>query len=228
MRSLRRTWAWLAAAVGLLGAATVDAGPIQWSYQVAIAGKTGKSRIAAGVHSLEYAPDPAIPDMTTFGDFYVTAPLPQVFSQDFGEVGSVNARPLAQLDPGVAAGFELNPPAELADDQFRLTLAITDTASGQSGSVDFLGIVGFDGGGQIGGFNLWFMGISGDREATLLLGDNRYDISVFDHDFEDITRIEADIAVSSTVQTPEPASVVLAAVGIVGGMIAARRRRRAG
>jgi len=129
---------------------------------------------------------------------------------------------------------------------YRFGLEVKDYASGATGTAEFGGVLAGD---------LWKDGTSltntfaGPTAQTLELGMNRYTVAL--DAFEPPTgfgeeragRITADVAISplegaappdpapgdvetTGAQTPEPATVVLAGMAVLGGAVAARFRRR--
>ena len=135
---------------------------------------------------------------------------------------------LASIGLGDSAVEEV--PASTYDKEGRVEFTVTDAASGESKSLDLA--VGVGGGGYKDDLNaetyvdLDYRGLGA---VSWTLGENRYDFDFKTYNSESYTTLYADYritALDAAVATPEPATVVLAALGL-GGVLARRRFRGA-
>ena len=137
---------------------------------------------------------------------------------------------LAYLGSG-SSGFASGS-ASSYDRAGKVEFAVTDTASGMSNKVEFAvraasAVSAIDGDLSFQTYVLLDADLPSSTSWTL--GDNRYDIAFKIYNQESGETIIADYtitALSATVATPEPATVVLAALGL-GGVLARRRFRSA-
>lgn len=124
---------------------------------------------------------------------------------------------------------------------YTLTLTLTDTASGQSGSLTFKGKLGGTFSADSANItNTFFAPGTNTPESsvtqTLFLGNNSYTVTIGPYsppgppDSTNFGSIAAHVEVSSLVitnNTPEPSSLLLGLFGLSGAGVFSRRKRRA-
>ena len=197
-----------------------EAGPIRWEFSAAVGGEFGHDALNLGVHSLLVVDS----SHETSGpvNFYATQyTLPTGIGQTISVNGSGQIL-LASLTNHGGTRLTETVPAEPTDNRFKVSVAVTDLESGQSGTLDFFGRVDLLTGGTTD--DPMYLGISGEGAASLLLGRNRYVIDVHSARSETVERLVADVTVTPTA-TPEPGTLALTGLGL-GVLGAVRRGRR--
>ena len=196
-------------AVGLF-APSAAGGPLSWKYTATVQpGYTGATPPAAAVLALgRFAKGDAD------GEF-ATAPLPA------GSAGSAQGAATIVLAESTKSDYTLGGalPAD-AVDGFRTLLQITDLDSGVRGFTYMNGrgtIVG-------GPDDRLDVQLDGGGRVWIDLGKNRYDITWRRDDTATTSRIVADVTASALVNTPEPATLLLAGLGL--GVVGVRRLRK--
>lgn len=194
----------------LLPAAAAHAGPISWTYRAAIDGDGSLPNTRSWVE----VPEPA-------GSFTAKSDgSPDAFT---------GAR--VHLNETQPAGPQPGPTTLSRKDTYYLTVHITDTASGESGDVRVSGSIGVDWEYRTDqtGVGYWdphsetyhFGGGPNDRQL-LVLGGNRYE--VWGEGFTDQGYV---VVAAAAANTPEPASLGIAIIGLASaGAVTARRRSR--
>ncbi len=194
----------LVAAVAFTPAAV--AGPMSWTYTATVqAGTTGGTPPASAVLSLSRF-DKAESGGGAF------APLPT------GSTGVADGDATIVLAASSKSQYTTGDPTGAEVDGFRTLLQITDQASGVRGFTYMNGTGSLVGGPADAGA----LQLDGAGRVQMLLGKNRYDIAWHRQDAESVSRIVADVNVSAV--TPEPATLVLAGLGL--SVIGVRRWRK--
>jgi hypothetical protein len=193
------------------------AGPITWTYSLTVIPPGGADRLSLGQFVLNgadvsaFAPLPTPgPAGTHAGDATITlASLPH-------DAFTTSADPTAATAPEAA-------------DSFRVLLELNDATSGLrgftyvNGTADLVG----DDGDLTGGGEVF---LRGNGRVMMQLGTSRYDIRTREANADGVSRLVADISVTGPggppigVQTPEPATLALAGLGLAA--VAVRRLRR--
>jgi hypothetical protein len=231
-----RLWPALAAALLLVGPAAAE--PIPWTYTPAFAGNLGSQYVTTGFGARL---DPFEPDGLRHYQGYTKLTA----APGGGHAGS------AVVTVGAVAhgefywtGADAPPPAFPVDPNFVAAITITDTASGQSGTVSVIGTAtsqdswlgapadaNLPDAGQMWGDASWVQ--------DLTLGGNRYRVAFGERKTNprdggpflggtwDALDVVADVRVVPDVHAPEPGTLALAGIGLVGlvGLIGVRRRR---
>jgi hypothetical protein len=211
--------------VGLTGGAT--AGPIQWSYTPTLIGDRGHSTIYVG---FGVRPDAQSPDgwmhYTGYATLTPSGPQP-------GEAGSasvlVGGTGYSSLiwdnDDGRFGLYESD-----LDQHFRASVTITDDKSGQTGTFTITG--SGDSGDSWLGLAPW-LNLDGTEPADQVIGGNRYRVQFRTQqeyrpspEGPTLGQVFADVQVMAA--TPEPATLVLAGLGVVGIGLGRLRRGLAG
>lgn len=116
-------------------------------------------------------------------------------------------------------------PATPYDRFATVDFAVTDMASGESQSVTFQ--IGATGNADFNSQTFVDLSVVGPTEASFTLGASRYDLRFDIYRSESYTAFFADYSVTpvgAVVDSPEPATLALAALGL-GGLLARRLRR---
>ncbi len=201
-----------------------SAGPIEWNSRATVTGANGGWALDAGAATLfDYDPTTGS-DLGPFY-FYLVAPLPGALTTP-PQTGNVSRMRVAVLSNSDGLQFieasEAPPPGGI-DPAFVLSFALTDTASGESGTVTFDGRVSASTGNFIG--MPYLMSVSVDEgDQVLTLGGNRYTVSMHRGPSETAEWIEADV--SALAAAPEPGTLALAALGLCALGVVRRARRR--
>ena len=173
----------------------------------------------------------------TATDWAVVAPLPAVPGRAGEAPGDATSGSLdlGGLSKGIYSAVDLATPAGQAlgapDRSFKLLVSVTDGASGQVGVAEFDGRFGYIyGDGSPPHVDVL---ASATGTATLYLGTNIYTFTAENRESESNTYLGASYMVTAletttTANTPEPATLVSAALGLATVVGAARRRRQLG
>ncbi len=173
-------------------------------------------------------------------DWAVVAPVPSasgpvevpdaLFAGDSTKPGTISLGGLTKgvldvIDLATAEGSALGAP----DKSFKLFLSVTDSASGEVGVAEFDGRFGYIyGDGSPPHVDVL---ASASGTATLFLGTNIYTFTAENSESESTTRMSAAFTVTAlesttTATTPEPATLLSAALGLATVVGAAQRRTR--
>ena len=218
MAEIVRSGRWVCGLVAALLPAAAHAGPISWSYRSHVVGESGAGYLNLGTIVHRYDD----------GTQYVSVPYVAITPiNSFDEPPVLLGGPQQLMLGGISYPHLLKPndPRILAaDDSFRLTLDITDDASGETGTAFFTGNGYVMDGVFTTGTGVVGLNVHGNTE--LRLGDNLYQIHAGTKDSESEAYMIADVTVAPAVRdTPEPATLILAGLGVAGA-VAARLRRR--
>jgi hypothetical protein len=185
----------------------VHAEPIAWSYSSTFTNAT----------------DPSIPYLHlgtvgsgVGGTFNVAA---QLFGVPAVNVIGSQVTAVGGLGPHqhYNAAFEASP---APDRNFILTVNLTDTESGQQGSVVFTGFFL----SERNFFSPFGMQYTSPSSDSVVVGNHRYDVRL-PYAGLGADSFSAEVNVSPLVQTPEPSSILLAILGLGGAGLSIRSRR---
>ena len=205
------------------------AGPIGWSYTAHVRTTTGLGVLNMGTHSLYHFPSPtSTGGDPVYGDYVISAPLPERRMSD-----SFRVQPGQVIDEirlfGVGHGYSVDPvaTAPASDAGFLLSFTLTDQASGQSGTIEFRGSVGASTNDQYTP-QVLFSGGMGPDVTELQLGGNRYRVTAIGGMPDEIQEpARMGVNVMATANTPEPATLAMAGLGLAAvGLSRLRRGRR--
>lgn len=212
---MTRNFAW-AVAVTLAAAATTLAGPVPsaWTLKSAISTQMGGDGLEVGPFIQS---GPTGEPVTVMG----TVPLPagMAVTEFAGDDGRVR---VATAGKG---GYTLSEftPIDARDTVFTLTLTLTDAASGTSGDLTFTGRPALLVGPDLGSPAEVTLGFEGPGSGSVTLGGRRYDVTLGTDESDSGSYLTADV--TCTHETPEPATLALAAVGLLGAAGGRRVRR---
>jgi hypothetical protein len=200
----------MAAFVWLLPAAPVRAEFIPWKY------------------SWTRSPGKVYSDTSNSSYIILTeeSPLNPVLAVNETDIVATNLKPVSDADP--------EHPATFTNKGYTLTLFLLDVQSGQSGTMDFTGMLN----GTISEFTAMVRNqFTGDTSQQLILGDNLYEVTIGPYtppgppQADNLGSIGAHARVTITQlhKTPEPSTLLLALLGgpAVGYRVWRRRRERA-
>jgi MYXO-CTERM domain-containing protein len=218
--SSRCLWSvWVGVAVVAAAAGDAAAGPLKWSY-------TAESVAAAGGNWAHFGTD----TQTTFDP--VTSVETQTQFQMIADIGAFTAGdhdgsgsiPVVSIGPDRLQPYAMDdawasnrPPA------FRIDVTITDVESGASHQLLYPVAGVSNGYFETGSFVVGLITVH--RTDEFDLGGNHYSVRPRLRPTESANRIELDVTISEANQTPEPGTMALAVVGLVG-IAAVRFRRR--
>lgn len=107
-------------------------------------------------------------------------------------------------------------PADARDSVFTVTLALTDAASGQTGELVFTGLPTLTLGPALGSPGTLSLGFEGAGTGSVTLGGVRYDVRLGTGGSDAESYLTADV--TCVHEAPEPATLALAAVGLLGAV----------
>lgn len=223
----------LAVLAGFFMSAVAVAGPIEWTYTATLGGDRGAAHVAAGRGGR--------PDMTEPNGMREYFGYTELTTAPFAGPQAGNALLTIGSLPGYSNFYWLNESesAPPIDENYLAAVTITDTASGESGTVSVIGpAVSSDA----------YLGLPADLDLPavsqirfqpayeLVLGGNTYRVWFAENkvDFNpnanpgaSWTRLDviAEVEVVSPLSTPEPATLLLAGVGVAVVGLAMRRRK---
>lgn len=198
--------------------------PSEWSYTAHIRTSTGLGVLDLGTYSLWN--DPTGLGSGELGNYKITTPLSEANLS-----GSYQAYP-GQSNGAIRLGyvgypFSVDPveSAPAADPTFLLTFTLTDTASGESATLEFTGNAGAATDGQFPPLILFSADLYPMDAVEVTLGKNRYRVKGLGGLPDEIEEAaQFGVRVDATALTPEPATLVMAGFGIGAiGLIRARR-----
>lgn len=114
-------------------------------------------------------------------------------------------------------------PADARDSVFTVTLSLTDAASGQTGELVFTGLPTLTLGPAVDSPGALTLGFEGSGVQSVTLGGLRYDVRLGTGGSDTESYLTADV--TCTHDAPEPATLALAAVGLLGAAGLRMRRR---
>lgn len=205
-----RTRTGLAGAFLVLLTNAATAGPIQWTYQTFFGGETGRQYLDMGGEVRR------LPNYSGQGSPWEWYPYVGKLEQPLTTSGRFEGSGYVGVGYVPSNGVTLlypdpNAPGFASDRQFKAGLTITDTASGESGTV-------------------WLTGTGWDQkldqkldEDTLYLGGNRYHIWFNAYNYQYTPG--GSVSASVTVTNPEPGSLALAGLGLASAFGFRLRRR---
>jgi MYXO-CTERM domain-containing protein len=203
-----------------------------------------RSLLAASIFALAVSATMARADPISFGYDFTT---PQAVTGDAGNLGTVAfattnggtaTGPTATLTAASVTAISAAPNNNadtFSGETYNVTLALTDTASGKSGSLTFVGKL-------FGSLTATTANITTSFAAptqTLVLGSDRYTVRIGPlvppttanptvvGTLMTTVAVEANGSVGQTSQTPEPSGLVLAGLGLAAAALVRRRGRRA-
>jgi hypothetical protein len=218
-------WAVLLAAVG---AATAAAGPMNagltspphWTLSAAVTQVYGDGRLYLGTFNF---PDGALDGGP--GAVLGTAALPTGLgtTQFMGDAANVR---VASVGKGsyTLTDDALKRALPVMDTVFTLKLTVTDTASGAAGDLTFTGRPILLLGPTRSSPHELALGFDGAGTGSLTLGGRRYEVSLDTAESDSGSYLVADV--SPARGTPEPATLALAGVGLLGVVVLRRRQNR--
>jgi hypothetical protein len=209
----------------LLGPPLATAGPIEWSYSAHVRTTTDLGLLNLGSERLWSDPSGNGTGELIPGDYVFTAPLgDRTMTGRFPAYPGQPNQPIRLLSVGQGWQTHLAESAPASDPTFLVTFTLTDLASGQSGTIEYVG----RGGVATDGLyppRVLFSGSMGPNETTLVLGRNRYwvrAIGGLPEELEDPASV--GVLVEATANTPEPATLALGGIGFA--LLGLRRIRR--
>lgn len=209
---------------------TATAEPIGWSYTVTTGTPTGAPYLYIGTVSHADWGGPGVGDITNTYRAYNPVSSGTQSGTHTGDMRYVS--PGGSLSAALHVGDVGYPTLDLVSDSmgipprpsdptWRVSMAITDAASGQAGtaSFDWTPFVFPDVFTSGTGVVDWKQE---SQTKTLVLGDHRYTVTTFQQDHESHAELLAEVTV--TQNTPEPGTLALAGIGLAG--VGLRRVRR--
>jgi hypothetical protein len=216
----------------LVAAPVASAGPIEWDYSAHVRTRTGTGVLNLGTFNLGVDPSGNGSAEPVFSDYTYLADFPErTLTGDFRSLtGGTNDFRLFTVPE-----FPAYPRAEIAptgptDSSFLVSLTLTDRASGQSGTVELEGSASVIAGPELNSPKLFSLTL-GPATTELVLGGNGYrvrGIGGLPDELEEPASayIGVDVTAAAAVQTPEPATLALAAVGLAAVGVRRGRKRR--
>ena len=204
---------------------TPPGSPSGWSYSAHVRTSIGSGVLDLGTHRLGTDPSGNGTVDPVFGDYLITAPLPEATLTGTYPAGTGN-------DPirlfSVGQGYSVIPVEEASaaprDSRFLLSFTLTDLASGRSGTLEFTGRVGVATSGEYPTRVLFSADLSPTIEQ-LTLGENRYRVTALGGLPDEIDEpASIGVRVETLATTPEPGTLALAGMGL--GVVGVRRWRR--
>ncbi|HJZ56416.1 MAG TPA: PEP-CTERM sorting domain-containing protein [Gemmataceae bacterium] len=201
------------------------AGPIEWSYSAHIRTTTGLGVLNLGTERL-YSNPPTGDAEPMHDDYVFTAPVgDRTVSGRFPEYEGQPNDSIRLLSVG--GGWRVDPVASApaSDPTFLVTFTLTDLASGQSGTIEYVGRAGVATDGNYPPLVLFSADMTPET-TELKLGRNRYRVTAIGGLPDEIEEpAVVGVSVAATADTPEPGTLALGGVGFaLTGLLRVRRR----
>lgn len=202
------------------GLASAEPLPIEWSYTAHMRTSTGLGVLDFGTHSLWSDPTGS-GGGGEFNNYKITSPFPEM---NLSGSSSVSGEPIHLGYIGYPYSVDPVESAPAADPGFLLTFTLTDTASGQSATLEFGGSGGASTSNEFPP-SVLFVSAMGPQALEVQLGQNRYRVTSFGGVPDELGEpAQFGVRVEATALTPEPATFAMAGFGIAAiGLIRARR-----
>lgn len=208
------------------GISTASAGPIEWSYSAHVRTSAGTGVLKIGSYQLLYDPSGNGTSEPISGNYTLTVPFAErTIAGTSADATGVNSDTIAPFSVG--HGYSLVPTANAppSDTTFLVDLTITDSASGQSGTVSLTGSAGASTWETFPTPALFSLSMNPDQ-SDLVLGSNRYRVAALGGLPDELDEpAAASFRITATADTPEPGTLLLAAVGLSGVGFGWVRRR---
>lgn len=199
----------------------VSAGPIEWTYSARLRTAGGTELLDLGTVTLGHYSEGMGHGEWITDEYTLTLPQPEQTATGTGTGRQVF--PIFSF----GSGLRVHPVAEApaADREFLLDFTLTDTASGASGTIAYTGTAGASVLNERDNLRPLFSAGVDQESAELMLGGRRYRITTersLPGDIEESAQLW--FTVDAVQETPEPGTLLLAAVGL--GAVGVRRMRK--